>query len=515
MQLELAYPSNRIVTVNPGGTLAVCTLWTPPEYVLGKVTVLDAAVSCPASSPLALLGGLYGGGLKVMLRNLLYNPQIDTVVIYGRDYSGAGFHLKYFFEDKVCLTGKKQVYVFDGGREEELEKAAIEGEGTVYTMDSLVMPPVFRRPPRVVIVPFEDGAQGLADFIRFYKKNETPLTERLKIDLPVPKVSSFPSERAGHMVVADTILEAWQKLLFRLSRFGLPVELRDGKKRHELLNVKVVVRCPENFSPADLAAHNLNWADVEKYQKNLLTPEKQDPGVTYTYGQRLGSYFGKNMLATVASDLSLNKDSRHDFITTWDNAVDVEGEEAPCLVSLFFRKTDNQVHLTATFRSHNVASAWPINCLGLVAVLRHVCALANETPGKTEVHNLRPGTLTVLSLSCSINPGEVDKVGGLIEEYVGRNQPIALDPYGYFKITIDPQAREIVVHQFDHDNEQIAQYRGGNPSDVARHLYKHEAMSDISHALYMGSQLEKAWFCLEHGLEYEQDKSVMRLPDKD
>ena len=35
------------------------------------------------------------------------------------------------------------------------------------------------------------------------------------------------------------------------------------------------------------------------------------------------------------------------------------------------------------------------------------------------------------------------------------------------------------------------------------------AASDIGHAMYLGSQLERAWYALEKGLEYVQDKTKL------
>ena len=46
------------------------------------------------------------------------------------------------------------------------------------------------------------------------------------------------------MIVTETILGAWQELLFRLSRFGIPTTFRSGKRRNELLDVKVVIGNP-------------------------------------------------------------------------------------------------------------------------------------------------------------------------------------------------------------------------------------------------------------------------------
>ena len=51
----------------------------------------------PATSPIAVFGTLYGNGLREMLRNLLYNPQIQTLLICGHDRSGSANELHKVF----------------------------------------------------------------------------------------------------------------------------------------------------------------------------------------------------------------------------------------------------------------------------------------------------------------------------------------------------------------------------------------------------------------------------------
>ncbi len=53
----------------------------------------------------------------------------------------------------------------------------------------------------------------------------------------------FPSNPRAHLVVQDTILDAWKEVLHLLSRFGHRVTLKKGE-RLELQHVKVVVEKP-------------------------------------------------------------------------------------------------------------------------------------------------------------------------------------------------------------------------------------------------------------------------------
>ncbi|UQZ90930.1 hypothetical protein C4J81_17610 [Deltaproteobacteria bacterium Smac51] len=508
MNLDFSIPSKNIITINPAGRLAICTLWTPPNYVRH---LLESGCICLSgeTSPVALIGGLFGGGLKVMLRNLLSNPQIEHLIIYGRDFSGAKEHLVNFFSGRVERTGRKRMYIFADGTRREMELISIAGHDSVYTMDEMVLPGHFKYPPQITDISFGHTETLLEVVDEFGREPADPAPrERVVIELPKPEVDVFPSEPHSHVVTADTIVEAWEKMLYRLSRFGQPVTFRDGKKRHELLNMKAVILSPGDFDAEKLAYFNLPAEEIREYQKTLLSAEFTEAEGSYTYGNRMRAYFGRDMLGLAAEDLSKNLDSRHNFITLWDNGRDLTGEESPCLVSLFFRKRDDKLDLTATFRSHNGTRAWPRNCFGLYKIMEQVCTLANQRPDRTENHELAPGTLTVLSLSISVDPADLEQVQTYIDDYKDRSPRMIMDPYGYVKLALDPEAEEIVVQHYSHENELLDEYRGKNPSELGRKLYQREVISDLSHAMYIGMQLERAWYCLLNGEEYIQDKTA-------
>jgi thymidylate synthase len=517
LDFQWAHKAANIQLLNPRGTAAVCCLWTPVSHILKLWTQKAPALLIKENSPLALLGGLYGGGLKIMLRNLHHNPQIDTLILCGKDFSGIVEHVLNFFSGKIERTGLKQLYVFEDGSQRELEKLIISGK-TAYSLDSLITPELFEHPPHIVNWAGDRDStspQKLLQFLESYRP-APPLRSRPEpIALPRLVTVTFPSEPAAHTVAAETILAAWSEVLFRLHRFGRLIKLRSGKERHELLNLKAVIRNPGCFSAGQLAEYNLTPELIENYQADLLKAELEDGGSTYTYGHRLGSYFGRNLLEQAARDLACDLDSRHCYMTLWDNNNDPEGHDTPCLVSLFFRKIGPLVHLTAVFRTHNGARAWPVNCFGLLGLMKHVCRLANEDPGKTETHLLEPGQLTVISQSISLDPSEMIEVTGKLEDRRQRPLQTVPDPYGYFKITLDRDRLEIVASHYDLEDELIAQYRGANPTELSQELVRSLAVSDPGHGLYLGSQLERAWYCLHRGLDYVQDKTRLIDPPEE
>ncbi|MDR1080957.1 MAG: hypothetical protein LBQ79_08335 [Deltaproteobacteria bacterium] len=503
--------------VNRLGTAALCTLWTPVPYVLERLAETAPWLLDPAASPLAAIGGLYGGGLSIMLRNLHHNPQIDTVILCGKDFSGAGEHLERYLAGDFEPTGRRLRYTVGDGKSAEsveLETVAVRGRRSSAILDSMLLPRDFVRLPSVVELRSDargHWAEKLRGFLASYVPGEPPDSRPDKV--PVPRLESavFPADRAGGSLVADTIPEAWAEILFRLARFGEPVSFRKGKERRELLNFKAVVRFPGDCDPDSLAGEpwNLHPETVESYRNGIADPEIRDEGIPYTYGNRIRSHFGRDMLETAARDLALELDSRHAYVSLWDNAADPGAPDAPCLCSLFFRKIDGRVNLAATVRSHNASRAWPLNCLGLLKLMELVCGLANAAPGKREPLELSPGSLTVVSLSLTLNEEDLPSVRGVLDAYAEAPFKLREDPCGYFRIQVDHDAGEIAVLHHAPDGALLEEYRGKTPDGLSRRLARNLAVSDPGHAMYVGSQLERAWYCLARGLEFVQDKTKL------
>ncbi|MDR1546110.1 MAG: hypothetical protein LBU12_05240 [Deltaproteobacteria bacterium] len=509
MEFKWAVEAKNVALINPAGTAVVCSLWTPHESLLARLRQA-APEAFDADGPFALAGRLYGGGLNVMLRNLHHNPQIDVVILCGKDFSGASHHLRAFFEGRVERSGLRQDYVFEDGRRAKLEKLLVRGPDSVYGLDGLMTPEMFGgRVPKILDWSGTSAAEltgRLRDFLRLYQPQAPPTERPPAVPLPKPLVETFPADVFGQSVAADTVVEAWSDLLVKISRFGRPRVFRSGKERYELVNLKAVIRRPGVFDPDELTAAGLSPSNVEAYRQDLLKPELDD-GLSYTYGHRLRAHFGQDLLLKAAADLAQAGDARHAYLTLWDNARDLGGSDVPCLVSVFFRKIDDLVHLSAVFRSHNAGRAWPVNCLGLHGLTEFVCQAANESPGRAESRELRPGTLTVTSLSISLDPADVPQVGSLLERRLTRPRRTTIDPNGHFAITVDHQAGLIVVGHFDPEGQLLTERRGRAPEELYWELQRTFAVSDLGHALYLGGQLEKAWSCLAEGRPYVQDKA--------
>jgi len=486
--------ADRLTVINPRGTMGVVTLWSKPDYVIRRFR--EAGVDLdPATSPIAVFGTLYGNGLREMLRNLLYNPQIQTLLICGHDRSGSRQELTNFFhlglESVLSAKGLIAGVVSYRSPEPGLIVIPARIRQTRRIMDDLVQRDRFRRPPLPVWLgdPQDEATlPRIKEFFSAYQPRLVSPVERLEVPLPEVEVQYFPSNPRGHVVVRDTPLEAWKEVLYLLSRCGRRVTLSKGE-RLELQHLKVVVEKPRFEAEDKIQAVNVAPEKLRRYQEDILRGELR-PDETYNYGHRLRAYFGLDTLAACAARLKQDPEDRKSYVALWDTARDLTVKAGrPCLVSLFFRKFEGKLTLSAAFRTHNAMDAWLLNVYGLMAIQAWVAKEAG----------LAPGAIVVVSHSLGLDPRELDRALMIIGQ---RPFKVRLDPMGYFRITLD--GKEILVeHRFE--DVTLKEYRGRKAASLQHQIARDLAVSDINHAIYLGRQLARAETALKDGREFVQE----------
>jgi thymidylate synthase len=470
--------AEKLRIVNREASLGIITLWSKIDSV--ERALSDAGVDLsPDSSRIAVIGNLYGNGIPHLLRNLLYNPQITDLAIIGADRAGSAGELTAFFEN-----GLEEA--------ESLGEKVTRIKGTTRIIDNMLTPDMFAVRPRIRLfgeVTSKKAVQDLADFIREFVPGGTTASERIEIGLPEVVITHYPSEPRAQVVVADSPLAAWRELVFRLARFGHLVKLRKGE-RQELQNVKVVVRQPVNDDPEELARFGFSLNALTAYQRDMLEstlPEDQ----AYAYGHRIGAYFGFDALDKFAQRLIENPQDRDCYLALWDSRHDIDADDSPCLVSLFFRVYDEALTLTACYRTHNALDAWIKNVYGLMAAQRIV----------SDKTGIPPGSITVISHSISIDPSKYD----LAQRVCGsKGFSVEMDPNGQFMVEVDRGAGEIVFRHLTEEGLLLHEYRSSKAERIQHELARDCAISDINHALYLGRQLTKAQMALKTGEEYEE-----------
>jgi len=472
--------------LNPRGVIGVVTLWSKIDFALDKLRAAGTDLD-PATSRIALLGNLYGEGFRYLLRNLLYNPQIEALLVFGRDKSGSSGYLINFFEKGIEPVDSDIAYTCSTPDVTVRPARVVD---TNCVMDDMVRPAMFANPPLIHFIEGIDGAaaEKAASFIARYTPRKIK-GERISVEAPEVVMQSYPSNPRAHTIVEKTPSRAWKSLIHRLFRFGKRVAIRKGE-RIELQNVKVVIDEPEFESDEVIRECGFDPASFAKYQRDILDPTLP-PDSSYTYGNRIRGYFGVDCLREAARGLSGGLDDRGAYLTTWDNKTDIAGPKRPCLVSLFFRHIEGILHVTATFRTHNASDAWLENVYGLLAILEFVAAEIDA----------KKGSITVVSHSISLDPQYLEKAKA-VHDAIARTGVFREDPNGHFVITVE--GGEIAM-EHHYAGMVIGSYRGSKPEKIQNQLYRDHAISDINHAMYIGRQLEKAYQCLLTGKPYSQE----------
>lgn len=514
---EARHHGELIHLVNPLGDVGVLTLWSPVASARRRLDAISPDILDPHRGRVAVISNLYGDGMYAMFCNLLFNPQVRHLVAVGED---------------LGLSACAEIHAF---LEHGLEHDTVLGlpvRRIARTARVLPSNPRFDEHVHVLRrrltfhhlgrLSGADLAHTLTDLLDRLPHQHTPLPPRVHVQIAAPTAADSaprPSEPAAHQVLRRTPLECWEELVVRAVRFGRPVALRSGP-RLELLNARALITEPARDSHAALARHGFQPHELRDYERAMLDPQLP-PGISYTYGNRLRAHHRRrdqplDTLRAVIAELRANPESRHALIALWDTPLDLPGADvdrerahpdagggedprtaadagraAPCLATLFFRRAERGLTLTATYRSHNLLNAWLRNVYGLMAVQRHVAhALGMDV-----------AQLTVISHSLGLDPRSPRyELARAIAERWRRDddhdhhtgkRTLRQDPNGYFIVSVDRQRRWIVAeHRVE--GMLVKRYHGDRASRIAADINGDMAVSLVSHAMWLGGALAHA-----------------------
>ncbi|MBN1323946.1 MAG: thymidylate synthase [Methanotrichaceae archaeon] len=211
--------------------------------------------------------------------------------------------------------------------------------------------------------------------------------------------------RLGRFIRARSISEAWARGLNVIWRQGEEITDQRGTRIKELLSLQVVVESPYE----EMIHPDYPWTRerLEEYALQLQTGE--NPGFEYTYGERLRAWAipsGERVdqLDGVVRRLLGSPSSRRACAVTWIPPIDSNREEVPCMIVDDFKIRGGSLHLSAFFRSHDFAGAYPANLYGLSRLLQ---AVSDEVGAK-------PGSISTTSASAHIYDHDWDWVEEMI-----------------------------------------------------------------------------------------------------
>ncbi len=502
---------------NPQHHLGVCTLWTQRDVAQKILEGVDYCV----------IGNLYSAqGINAMLRNVMANPNIRTIVIWGSEMSLSG-HSLLMFQQKGVDEKRKII----GGRG-EIEKEI--PDGVIKT---------FREKVRVVDLRGRDAKTFKSEVEKLSKEKIKPFSKKARVFKKAqPSAQVLPSEQTGFRVSGETVAQAWIKLLNEIYKYGRPKYTRYSQDNEikEVLNMVAVVtgEDPDNeYFPEYLP---FTMPELKAYYAELMT-DREIPGVAYNYGKLLRKDFGIDQVKNIKALIKKRPTSKKMAMTLLDPNKfwrDSNTSDTPCLTQLFGSVQDDKFFLTAHFRSHDMVHGWPRNTFALRKLQKDIA----------DAGGLGLGDLTVISHSAHIYGDDFilvenllmdwyekelgysaavhfdfDKRGNVVVEVISKKDALV---YAAFEKSMEGKPTPYAVSQtlkrlpkrgrnagkliratlFAPDGgAPLKVFEGRTAQEVAWQISDNKYLTDPGHLMYIGLELQKAEESIVKGGRYDQD----------
>ncbi len=442
--------------------VALVTLWTKKELVLEML----------APSDYTFVGQLYSQeeGINAIIRSLLAHKNIRHLLIVGNDLSNSGEALLSFFKNGVHIheiIGITGVFI-----DREIPESALDllrKYVSVYDYRSLTDFSVLQQ--IIAALPL----------LSSYGKDES-FPEK-KIMLP----EILPSEKSGFIIRQAYISDAWIEILSLIISFGSAKKSEYAIEQREVLNVISIIEKEDPDNPLLTSFLPFTKNDLDIYYPQLITGTAID-GVEYSYGQRLRTPL--DQIQQIITALRKTPYTRRAIAITWHVEKDIFSEKPPCLILAEFTIQDTLLYLTAFFRSNDMFHAWPRNAFGL----RKLQFFVAEQLG------ISSGNLTIISQSAHIYENNLASAKKILEQHCPASKKMA-DPRGNFIITVTD-----AIHVM-HVSPACQRIQDFSDTDVhALYLRLIPYISEISHALYLGAELQRASFALQNKIPFIQDQ---------
>lgn len=476
-------------------------------------------------------------GIDMLIRSLLANPQIRVLVVTGRDLS-PGASVRIALEG---LWGEGEPYMALSADIREAFTRIVKGDVELLDLRDL----------------FPGGLDGVdfMAWLACYAGGDTLLTSDRPggaIILPPPPPPENPELPAGlpGQRITETLADVWPKVLQEVLRFGDQVPTIYGGSR-ELLNLVSVIEDPKASlaefgrggqyepTPEGMAFKapphpilGISWADLDDYYSKSFMGETPPEGVSYTYGSRLHGVYGPDELTelghvdqvmAVRSLLQAQPGTRAAYLTPWNPGAD-SGKESgrPCWTGALFRAVPGggpvdaapvihlgtggkvedyqptglpryKLHLTVTFRSHDMHGAYP---LSLAACCRWLCEEAKAL-------NMEVGTVTCVSMSAHVYDHALEAAGKVVSEHV-KPGAWSQDPRSAWRVWLggvpsrDDDGLPVETRHTYHAEASdpagtrvLQAFEAPTKERLIRDIQASGLVSSVQHAIWLGAEVGK------------------------
>jgi len=451
-------------------SVGVVTLWTKKEFILRHLK----------PEQYALVGQLYSRheGFNALLRNCLANKNIRHILVVGVDLNKAGDALISFFECGVdenhSVKGVNDVII-----DKEIPLTSLDNlrkHVKVYDYRSLKD---FSKLSSIVNELENLGSYGEPEIF--------PITKQAIPD-------TYPSEKSGFVVRENYIGEAWLHILHNIMKFGFIKKSQYSDDQRELLNIVSVIEKEDPDNPKFYEFFKFTKEDLFNYYPQIISGDSIK-GIEYSYGQRLRSEKDVDQIQIIIDILKKTLYTRRAIAVTWNLEKDISSEKPPCLILVHFLVQNKLLYMTAFFRSNDMFHAWPLNAFGLRKLQFTV---AKEM-------DILPGSLTIISNSAHIYKQNWTATQDIIIQYNPKLKMLG-DQRGNLIIRLVDG--KIIVTHTGTGGKVLDSFTGKDAYYLYTELIKKKKVSELSHAIYLGTELQKAVIALEKGIPYVQDQQL-------
>jgi len=524
---RIAYPSAKELIVTQAN-VAVTFLWTMRDAVIPKLEKKNLAIATNFYTPAGLVG---------MLRNILANPYIRCIILFGEEYSSKSK------DDQISeLTSANAIRAFfERGIDEERNIPGFEN--SVYFDKNIPTGMINKIRENVQLIDLNKKMPNASLAEKTAKANEIINSlEKKKPFLDKPYVfdyeeaeEPFPYEGGPITVHGSTIPKTWIEMIHNIYRYGRNNLMNANTDRwvKEINNMVAVVHDPQNM---DLTVNPflvpLTKEKIEAYQKEILSPLLPE-GKAYTYGNKLRAYlinsaeeikdlvdsteykdfeFGQgphldininykgsvceiNQIKDVIDVLKRDPYSKAGVAITWHVQDELmrKHKSSPCLVLLHPIVQDEKLNLMVYFRSHDMTQGWPENAYGCAAIQKEIA----------KGIGIELGILTIISGSAQIYAHYYQQVEEMLKKY--KTEEVVYEgKRGNYLIEIKDE-KIIVKLVHPESGKELESFKGTNAEELRRKIATRKGSMDTYHAMYLGAELKKAETALRMGLDYEQD----------
>lgn len=449
------YFKDLLITKDLTNNVGVVTLWTKKQHFKDLENY-------------STMGNLYTfDGINYLLKNLAGNRHIRYLIICGHDLSKMGKKL-------IALFNKEKLILDKNITQEELDK-------------------IIKNVELINLIGVNEP-EKIQKKINSLEKREA-YDDAIIIPESAVSTESFPAEDSTFIIREEKISDGWLGILKTIMDFGLIKGTDYAIKQREILNLITVTNEDLNnlYLPDFL---EITKEGIEEYVPQITTNKSFD-GVSYTYGQRFRSQFKVDQVDGIINDLKRNKDSRRAYATTWDPNIDSTSSSPPCIDSIQAIVRNNKLYLTVYIRTNDMYKAWPLNAFGLRYLQK---IIADEL-------KLELGTLTTISSSAHIYENDWNRAK---EKIAGFYHLLCKpDPRGNLVVSLEKE--KIKVTRLSPDGVKLKEYFAETSKEMYALLELDLCISQTIHAIYLGTELQKAEIALKNNLEYVQDVNLELL----